>query len=65
MKKVNRFWPLNGTKYSRMDRVKFFKVCLPKILLGPFLNILSQMFSQKMLHHRRLNDFQIRLCGRQ
>ena len=26
------------TKYSRMDQVKFFKVCLPQILLGPFLN---------------------------
>ena len=57
---------LNGTKYSRMDQVKFvedslskiwmdmvclsrlypfkfFKGCLPKILLGPFLNTLSQM----------------------
>ena len=59
----------NGTKYSRMDQVKFvedsllkfegiwsassrpcpfkfFKVCLPQILLGLFLNTLSQMFSQ-------------------
>ena len=27
-----------GTKYSRMDQVKFSKCCLPQILLGPFLN---------------------------
>ena len=56
----------NGTKYSRMDQVKFvedslqrfervwsalgrpytiklFKDCLSQILLGPFLNTLSQM----------------------
>ena len=30
------FFRTNGTKYSRMDRVKFFKGCLPQILLGPF-----------------------------
>ena len=29
-----------GTKYS-MDQVKFFKGCLPQILLGPFLKNLS------------------------
>ena len=28
-----------------MDQVKFFKGCLPQILLGPFLNTLSQMSS--------------------
>ena len=27
-----------GTKYSRMDQVKFSKGCLPQILLGTFLN---------------------------
>ena len=32
-----------GTKYSRMDQVKFFKCCLPLILLGPFLNNLSHI----------------------
>ena len=26
-----------------MDQVKFFKICLPQILLGPFLNTLSHM----------------------
>ena len=36
-------------KYSRMDQVrpyllKFFKGCLPQILLGPFLNTLSQIY---------------------
>ena len=46
-----------GSRYSRMDQVKFvedslsrpcpfrfFKGCLPQILLGPFLNTLSHMF---------------------
>ena len=32
-----------GTKYSRMDQVKFFKGCLPQVLLGPFLNTLSHL----------------------
>ena len=32
-----------GTKYSRMEQVKFFKDCLPHILLGPFLNTLSHL----------------------
>ena len=36
-----------GAKYSRMNQVKFFKGCLPQILLGPFLNTLSC--------HRKLN----------
>ena len=31
------------TNYSRMDQVKFFKSCLPQILLGPFLNTLSHL----------------------
>ena len=26
-----------------MDQVKFFKGCLPQILLGPFLNTLAHM----------------------
>ena len=29
--------------YSRMDQVKFFKGCLPQILLGLFLNTLSHV----------------------
>ena len=37
----------NGTKYSRIDQVKFhfkfFKGYLPKIKLGPFLNTLPQI----------------------
>ena len=43
-----------GEKYSRMDQVKFaedsrpyhvkfFKGCLPQILLGPFLNTLPRL----------------------
>ena len=29
--------------YSRMDQVKFFKGCLPQMLLGPFLNTLPHI----------------------
>ena len=32
-----------GTKYSRMDQLKFFKGCVPQISLSPFLNTLSHM----------------------
>ena len=32
-----------GTKYSRMDHVKFFKGCRSQISLGPFLNGLSHL----------------------
>ena len=39
---------LNETKYSRMDQErilkKVFKGCFPQILLGPFMNTLSQMY---------------------
>ena len=34
---------VNGTKYSRMEQIKIFKGCLPKISLGPFLKTLSQI----------------------
>ena len=33
-----------GTKYLRMNQVKFVKGCLPQISLGPFLNTLSRLF---------------------
>ena len=41
-------WGTYGTKYSRMDQVKFvennlLKGCLTQILLGPFLNTLSHI----------------------
>ena len=32
-----------GTKYSKMDTLKFFKGCLPLVSLGPFLNTLSHI----------------------
>ena len=35
-----RYNPIYGTKYSRMDGGKFFKGCIPQILLGLFLNTL-------------------------
>ena len=35
----------NGpSKLSPRQPLKFFKGCLPKILLGPFLNILTYLF---------------------
>ena len=34
---------LYGAKYSRLDRVKFFKDCLPQTLLGSLLNTLSHI----------------------
>ena len=33
---------LNETEYSRMSQVRFFKGCLPRILLSPFLTTSSQ-----------------------
>ena len=36
-----------GAKYSRMKQVKFFKGCLPQILLGLFLNTLSHILMTK------------------
>ena len=40
---------VSGTKYSRMDQVKFFKVCLPQISLGPFLNTLPYLLKMEEL----------------
>ena len=37
------FEGLYGSKYSRMDQVKFFKDCLPHIFLGPFLNTFTHI----------------------
>ena len=61
---IKNLWRLfcyitNRIKYSRMDQVKFFKGCLPQILLCPILNTLSHMLrhtffiisSQKHHHH--------------
>ena len=55
---TSRLWQANETKYSRIDQLRFveysllagrnhfkcfIKRCIPQFLLGPFLNILSQM----------------------
>ena len=32
-----------------MDQVKFYKGCLPQILLGPFLNTLNHLQNQQRL----------------
>ena len=34
-----------GSSYSRIDQARFFKGCLPQMLLGPFLNTLTHMFT--------------------
>ena len=49
-----RYNPIYGTKYSRMDGGKFFKGCLPQILLGLFLNTLPQIFLSGT--HLGIND---------
>ena len=33
---------------NRPYQLRFFKGCIPKILLGPFLNTLSQVFHRKI-----------------
>ena len=48
-----------GTKYSRMDQVKFFKGCLPQILLGPFLNIFSHMFHTDSADNKKMIIYKI------
>ena len=40
---------LYETKYSRINQVKYFKVCLPQILLGLFLNSLPKTMKQKYI----------------
>ena len=57
---------LYGTKYSRMDQVKFFKSYLPQILLGPFLNILSHISvvsSQMGNYYQEKFSFSIAICA--
>ena len=60
---------IHETKYSRMGKVtfveisllitpyrfKFFKDCLPQILLGPFLNTLPHMFFEVSISQCLLN----------
>ena len=36
-------WVIYGTVYLRMDQIKYFKGCLPQILLAPFFNTLSHV----------------------
>ena len=38
------------SKYSRMNRVKFFKGCLPQISLGSFLNSFSHLIPRTLLY---------------
>ena len=37
-------------KNMKSYHYKFFKGCLPQILVGPFLNALTQMFLIKLIH---------------
>ena len=34
----------HGSRYSRMNQVKYFKGCIPQILLAPFLNTLIHIY---------------------
>ena len=47
-------------KNMKSYHYKFFKGCLPQILLGPFLNALTQMFLIKLIH-MVLAKFQLKL----
>ena len=42
---------VQGMGLGRQYHFKFFDDCLPQILLGPFLNTLSQMFSLQKKQH--------------
>ena len=43
MPKIEQIPPSHMNR-QKMDQAKFFKGCLPQVLLGPFLNTLLQMF---------------------
>ena len=55
--------PLENLKWYgllRPHHSKFFKGCLPKILLGPFLNILSQLYSSLCANaHHEVITFEV------
>ena len=55
---------INGTKYSRMDQVKSFKGCLPQILLGPFLNTLTQICALANCGCWKIKVYSMRLMWR-
>ena len=61
MKVVNllHFLGKHGTKYSRMDQVKFCIGCLPQILLGPFLNTYHIYISSKHVNVLHSSFFSI------
>ena len=47
--KCNHFTSMSfGSRYSRMDQVRFFKGWLPQILLDPFLNTLTLLLFPEM-----------------
>ena len=47
-----------GSRYSKMDQVKFFKGCLPQIFFGSFLNTLTHMFYRSLASRVRRYDLQ-------
>ena len=55
---------INESRYSRMDQVKFFKGSLPQILLGQFLNTLTQMVCAWKWFSMRTGRFSIELLSR-
>ena len=48
-----------GWRYSRMDQVKFFKDCLPQVLLGPFVPICAtrSLIRLKLLRYFHTTEY--------
>ena len=44
------------SRYSMMYQVKFLKDCLPQILLGPFLNTLSHVYTMEFTLRRTIGN---------
>ena len=57
---------ISGSRLWRMDQQKFFKSCLPQILLGPFLNTLPHLIVQNTIfplqHSRKHLFFKLNHC---
>ena len=53
---------VNGTLHWRIDPVKFFKSCLPHVVLGPFLNILPHIEQGRFLSMSLLSKLLLPYC---
>ena len=54
---------LNGSRYPRIDQVKYFRGSLPQVLLGSFLNTLIQMIFLLISHLYRLETIEVRVLN--